>query len=269
MEQGDEPRPLRPPLIAGCRGPTSRVAATGSLGEAVEVARRLILWDIDGTLVSTGPAGRLALELGVRQAAGLDELPHVAMGGKTDPLIVRELMTLAGLAPEDVERAVPVALAAARDALAARTERLRVEGVVHPGVRELLEALSRVDGVRQSLLTGNIRPNALVKVRTFGLGRRLDPDIGAYGTDDPDRDGLVPIALTRAKERRGETYLPVDVWVIGDTVRDLSCARAGGVRCLIVGTGHEGFDAVRDLEADAVVENLADTELVLKILAGA
>ncbi len=231
--------------------------------------RRLILWDIDGTLVSTGPAGRLALELGVRRAAGLDEVPHVAMGGKTDPLIVRELLTLAGLAPVDVDRAVPVALEWAREALAAQTERLRVEGVVHPGVRELLDALSGVDGVRQSLLTGNIFPNALVKVRTFGLERHLDPEIGAYGTDHPDRDGLVPIALERAKGRRGETYRPEEVWVIGDTARDLSCARAGGVRCLIVGTGHDGFDAVRALEADAVVENLADTDLVLETLVGA
>jgi phosphoglycolate phosphatase-like HAD superfamily hydrolase len=136
-------------------------------------------------------------------------------------------------------------------------------------VPELLEALSVEEGVRQSLLTGNIASNALVKVRTFGLDRYLDTEIGAYGTDHPEREGLVPIALERARERRGEKYLPSEVWVVGDTVRDLSCARAGGVRCLIVGTGHDGFDAVRALDADAVVESLAETELVVKLLAGA
>lgn len=230
--------------------------------------RRLILWDIDGTLVSTGPAGRIALEVGACRAAGLDEAPHIVMSGKTDPLIVRELLTLAGLSAHDVERALPSALLEAQRVLVAETDRMRGEGVVHPGVRELLEALSVTDAVRQSLLTGNIAPNALVKVRTFGLDHHLDPDVGAYGTDHPERDGLVPIALERARQLRGETYRPEEVWVIGDTARDLSCARAGGVRCLIVGTGHDGFDAVRGLDADAIVENLADTDLLLKILLG-
>lgn len=230
--------------------------------------RRLILWDIDGTLLTTGPAGRFALEEGARRAAGLDVVPEVVMSGKTDPLIVRELLTAAGLTPQEVDQAVPAALAEAQLILAAESDRMRLEGTVHPGVRELLEALSAVEGVRQSLLTGNIAPNALVKVGAFGLDRYLDPDIGAYGTDHPERDGLVPIALERARERRGETYLPEQVWVIGDTVRDLSCARAGGVRCLIVGTGHAGFDAVRALDADALFENLGDTDLVLKLLVG-
>ncbi len=231
--------------------------------------RRLVLWDIDGTLLSTGPVGRLALELGACRAAGLDAVPDVAMGGKTDPQIVRELLTGAGLADRELERVLPQALDEAQRVLAAAIPRIRDEGTVHPGVRELLEALSAVDGVRQSLLTGNIAANALVKVSAFGLDRYLDTEIGAYGTDHLERDGLVPVALERAKERRGETYRPDEVWVIGDTVRDLQCARAGGVRCLIVGTGHDGFDAVRALDADAVVESLADTDLVLKVLVGA
>jgi phosphoglycolate phosphatase len=230
--------------------------------------RRLILWDIDGTLLTTGPAGRIALELGASRAAGLDEVPHLAMSGKTDPLIVRELLSLAGVPPHDVDRLLPAALEESQRALAAEVGRMRKEGRVHPGVRELLDALSSVKGVRQSLLTGNIAPNALVKVRTFGLDRYLDVEIGAYGTDHPERDGLVPIALDRARERRGETYGPDEVWVIGDTARDLSCARAGGVRCLIVGTGHDGFEAVRALDADALHENLADTGLLVKLLVG-
>lgn len=230
--------------------------------------RRLILWDIDGTLLTTGPAGRFALEEGARRAAGLEAVPHVVMSGKTDPLIVRELLAAAGLTQREVDQLVPAALTEAELVLAAESGRIRREGTVHPGVRELLGALSGVEGVRQSLLTGNIAPNALVKVRAFGLDRYLDHDVGAYGTDHPERDGLVPIALDRARERRGETYLPDEVWVIGDTARDLSCARAGDVRCLIVGTGHDGFDAVRTLDADALFEDLADTDLVLKLLVG-
>jgi phosphoglycolate phosphatase-like HAD superfamily hydrolase len=230
---------------------------------------RLILWDIDGTLLATGRAGRVALELAACRAAGLDGVPEVVMSGKTDPLIVRELLAGAGLGPAEVERVLPRALEESHRILSAAADQVREEGAVHPGVRELLEALSGVQGVRQSLLTGNIAPNALFKVRAFGLDRHLDTEIGAYGTDHDERDGLVPIALERARARRGETYRSDEVWVIGDTARDLSCARAGGVRCLIVGTGHEGFDAVRGLGADAVVENLARTDLALEILVGA
>ena len=229
---------------------------------------RLILWDIDGTLLTTGPVGRIALELAACRAAGLDEVPEVAMGGKTDPQILRELLGLAGLGPRDVDRVLPLALEESRRILAAESARMHADGALHPGVAELLEALSAIEGVRQTLLTGNIAANALVKVRTFGLDHYFDPDVGAYGTDHSERDGLVPIALERARERRGEVYLPDEVWVIGDTVRDLSCARAGGVRCLLVGTGREGFDAVRVLEADALLENLADTDMVLELLVG-
>ena len=78
----------------------------------------------------------------------------------------------------------------------------------------------------------------------------------------------MPVALRRVVELRGETYLPEQVWVIGDTARDLACARAAGVRCLIVGTGHDGFGAVRDLAADVVMEDLGDTAWVLEVLLG-
>jgi phosphoglycolate phosphatase len=230
------------------------------------VARRLLLWDIDGTLLATGPVGRLALELGVRRAAGVDEVPEVAMGGKTDPQIVRELLVGARGVRGDVDELVSKALAEAERVLATASARMRAEGTLHPGVVELLEALAGTQGVRQTLLTGNIKANALMKVRAFGLERYFDPDVGAYGTDHAERDGLVPIALGRVLARDEEPYRPDEVWVIGDTVRDLRCARAGGARCLLVGTGRDGFDAVSDLGADAVVEDLADTRLVLELL---
>lgn len=229
--------------------------------------RRLILWDIDGTLLTTGPAGRLALEHGAGRAAGLRNVPYVSMSGKTDMQIVREILSLAGLDRAEIEAAMPLALEEAERFLAASADRMRLEGRVHPGVRELLEVLDATAGVRQSLLTGNIPPNAALKVRTFGLERYFDFEIGAYGTDHEVRDQLVPVALDRARTLRGEVYSVDDVWVIGDTANDLSCARAGGVRCLIVGTGHAGFDAVRDLDGDLVLENLLDTSLVRKILA--
>jgi phosphoglycolate phosphatase-like HAD superfamily hydrolase len=231
-------------------------------------ARRLLLWDVDGTLVSCGPAGREALEAGARLAGGLDGVPHVTMGGKTDPQIMRETLELAGVDRSAIDGLVPVALEEAARSLAGWRERMAREGHVHPGVERLLGELAGRPGVRQTLLTGNLAVNAAVKVGAFGLDGFFDFPIGAYGDDHEERERLVPVALRRAGDLRGETYLPEQVWVIGDTARDLACARAGGVRCLIVGTGQHGFEAVRDLEADAVVEDLGDTARVLEVLLG-
>jgi phosphoglycolate phosphatase-like HAD superfamily hydrolase len=233
-----------------------------------QAARRLLLWDVDGTLVSCGPAGREALEAGTRLAGGPDTLPHLSMSGKTDPQILAEMLQGAGVAPADVDALVPRALAESERVLAGWRERIRREGRVHPGVQHLLGELAGRAGVRQTLVTGNVAANAAVKVGAFGLDGYLDLPVGAYGDDHAERDRLVPIALDRVRELRGETYAPDQVWVIGDTDRDLRCARAAGVRCLLVGTGRDGFDGVRDLAADAVLENLAATQSVLAILLG-
>lgn len=230
--------------------------------------RRLILWDIDGTMVSCGPAGREALERAACLAAGLDAVPHLPMSGKTDPQILGEMLRAAGVDAGDVDALLPAALTEAERALAGWGERMRREGRVHPGVRELLVELDGRDHVRQTLVTGNLASNAAVKLGAFGLDGLVDLRVGAYGSDDPVREHLVPIALGRVRELRGEGYATAQVWVIGDTARDLSCAHAAGVRCLLVGTGSGGFDAVRGLEADALLEDLADTARVLRILLG-
>ncbi len=227
---------------------------------------RLLLWDVDGTLVSCGPAGREALELGACRTAGLEAVPHLPMSGRTDPQILGEMLRGAGVPPADVEALIPAALAEAERALGGWRQRISREGHVHPGVRELLAELGSLHRVRQTLVTGNIAVNAATKVGAFGLDGFFDLPVGAYGDDHAERDLLVPIALRRVRELRGETYGPEQVWVIGDTVRDLGCARAAGVRCLIVGTGRDGFDAVRDLAADAVLEDLDDTAGALEIL---
>ncbi|MGI8759540.1 MAG: HAD hydrolase-like protein, partial [Acidimicrobiales bacterium] len=123
-----------------------------------------------------------------------------------------------------------------------------------------------VGGFRQTLLTGNLMANAALKLAAFDLTKWLDVEVGAYGTDDPDRNALVPVALERVERLRGERYDPSDVWVVGDTANDLACARAGGARCLLVGTGRAGPAAVQHLGADAVLADLGDTEEVVRVL---
>jgi phosphoglycolate phosphatase-like HAD superfamily hydrolase len=140
---------------------------------------------------------------------------------------------------------------------------------VHPGVAKLLPRLAAEPGVLQSLLTGNLEANARMKVAAFGLDRWLDFEAGAYGSDDADRERLVPVALERVERRYGRRLDPRDVWVVGDTPRDLACARAGGARCLLVGTGRDGYERLKGIGADAVLPDLSDADAVVDLLVGA
>jgi phosphoglycolate phosphatase-like HAD superfamily hydrolase len=204
--------------------------------------------------------GRRAMEQAAARVGQLTEVPEIVMSGKTDQQILREIFTMAALADDHIDGLLPDAMAEAEAALAAAEAELREVGHVLPGVVEVLERLRDTPGVRQTLLTGNLVANAAIKVAAFGLEEFFDAEIGAYGTDHADRLELVPIALERAARFRGETYDAGEVWVIGDTPNDLACARAGGVRCLIVDTD---FGA---LAADAQVAGFEDVDAVVRIL---
>jgi phosphoglycolate phosphatase len=234
----------------------------------VSMARRFILWDIDGTLITTGVIGRRALEGAAAEAAALDTVPEISMGGKTDPQIIAEILTAAGVPDRLIAGLVPKALATAETLLAQGRSRMVTEGRVHPGVLTVLTRLDAIGGVRQSLLTGNVRANAFVKVETFGLAGFFDFAVGAYGDDDANRDNLVPIALDRVARLRDEHYSLSEVWIVGDTANDLRCARAGGVRCFLLGTGREGLDSLSGLRPDFLLPDLSDTETVLAALLG-
>ena len=133
-------------------------------------------------------------------------------------------------------------------------------------MREVLARLDATEDVHQTLLTGNTAANAAVKVTAFGLEEWLDLEIGAYGSDHADRRELVPIALERARRRRGLDVDAAHTWVVGDTANDLACARAGGARCLLVATGRSSFDELEALEPDAVLADLSDVDAAVRIL---
>ena len=230
------------------------------------MGRRLLLWDIDGTLVRTGGAGSAAFDLALADVLGEVPEGRVLMSGKTDPLIVHEQLALIGREPEpELVDAVLQRLVAR---LADLAPRIPEQGVACPGVASVLAALSRRPGVAQGVLTGNLRPNAVVKLAAFDLDRYVDFDIGAYGSDHLDRNQLVPLALRRAEARLGLRVALEDTWIIGDTPLDLACARAGGVRCLLVATGTYGVNELSALDPDALLSDLADTEAVVELLAG-
>jgi phosphoglycolate phosphatase-like HAD superfamily hydrolase len=168
----------------------------------------------------------------------------------------------AGLVDAVLDQAATDLAAAALAGVVAR------DGYACPGVADLLAAVAADETVVSTLVTGNIYLNALVKVAAFGLDKWLDTDVGAYGSDARDRNLLVPIAMARVARERGVPADLDDVWVIGDTPRDLECARAAGVRCLLVGTGRYSTEELAPLGADDVLDDLADTDAVLKLLLG-
>ncbi|MEA3055407.1 MAG: hypothetical protein QOD30_839 [Actinomycetota bacterium] len=230
--------------------------------------RRLILWDIDGTLIKGGGVGSRALKRAACEVAALVDVPRVDPHGKTDPQILREMFHAAQVDPERIDDFVVAATIGMEQALAELEHELRAKASILPGVVEVLKRIDAIADVRQTLLTGNIAANATIKVAAFGLTDFFDAEVGAYGTDHEDRLELVPIALERVERLRGERYDPNDVWVVGDTPMDLACARAGGVRCLLVGTSAHGYDSVRDLPAEEVLVDLSDVDRVVEILAG-
>src|SRR5918997_2402798 len=143
-------------------------------------------------------------------------------------------------------------------ALELRKDAMSTEGYAYPGVPEVLEALHRRDDVINSLLTGNIQANAVVKVSAFGLERWLDFEVGAYGSDPhEERSDLVAVARERAAAKYGETTGAV---LVGDTPLDVRAAREAGAPAVAVGTGFADPEALWASGPDAYLEALSDTE---------
>ena len=230
-----------------------------------------MLWDIDGTLVRAGEIAREAFGRAVASVVerAEHEIEFVQMSGKTDLQIAREMLLLAAVEDAAADDHVPTVIAHFEAELGAAEAMFRENGRVMPGVVELLYAFGEDPHVHQSVLTGNTAPNAKAKLDAFGLARHLDLEIGAFGSDDADRNKLVPIALERARRIRGLDFDPGDVWIIGDSPNDFFCAEAGGTRCVLVATGRPTFDELEGLGADAVLADLSDVERVLGLIRAA
>ena len=222
----------------------------------------IVLWDIDGTLLRAAKAGTRSFVAALRTVADADFPTTTRTGGKldfggrTDPKIAEIILEAAGcdvaLAPRLLAE-VEAEYALHDQSFAADTHALR-------GVEAAIAALAE-HGVVQGVVTGNLESVARLKVRAAGLGEPLRFDIGGYGSDHIERAELVAIAMRRA----AASGLVIDrdrVWVIGDTRRDLGCARDNGVRCALVATGTTPFDTLAELGADITVPSLDSPEAV-------
>ena len=225
--------------------------------------RRLVLFDIDGTILLTAGAGRRAIVAALGQEIGNGTaFDRVRFDGKTDPQIVAEMLEVAGRQGPHPEHQVRAIFQRYVDLLALELQQPSNRTTVMPGIHSLLQRLEAEDGVVLGLLTGNLAEGARLKLRSGGL----DPDrfrVGAYGSDAAHRPDLPPIAARRAEPFFGKVPSGNEVVIIGDTPADIACGECIGARAVAVATG--GY-SVPDLAAcgpHAVFEDLSDTDRVV------
>ena len=219
---------------------------------------RFILFDIDGTLTDSGGAGRRALNQAMLEVTGIEDgFRGVGFAGKTDLLNIREGLEKLGLDA----RSSMISLVAGRYLENLRSEVAKGGGHVKAGVRELIEGLQNRDGCVLGLLTGNLEAGARIKLEPFGLNKFFS--VGAYGDDAEDRNLLLPIALLRLREHRGMSLNPNDCLVIGDTPKDVECARVHGTPSIAVATGPYPLEVLQEIGADLVVPDLSGTAQLL------
>jgi phosphoglycolate phosphatase len=214
---------------------------------------RLILFDIDGTLVDCGPQVRPLFASALVDVFGTTgDLDSYDFAGKTDPRIVLDLLTGAGVPREEVIEGMP----RARRLYLERLEGALDQGGMRllPGVEELLARLAARPDVVLGLLTGNWEPGARTKLSRFDLNRFFP--FGAFGCDGIERWELPPVALERAERASGRRFQPEEVLIVGDSLHDVSCARAHGIPALAVATGRTPASALSSAGADWVVPNL-------------
>ncbi|MDQ3935757.1 MAG: haloacid dehalogenase-like hydrolase [Actinomycetota bacterium] len=225
---------------------------------------RLVLWDVDGTLVDSAKLGRDAFFEAFASIVGHEPTELVPFAGRTDLEIAHDLLETAGVsAAEDLLDRFEEELVRA---MAARVDQLSALGRALPGTHEALERLHEHPEVVQSLLTGNVERNAMLKLKPFGLARWIEFGCGAYGSDHRVRGELVAIARRRTKQAHGSE--PRDVVLIGDTPLDVAAAREGGARAVAVATGPYDEAELADSGADAVLPDLSDTERVTEAVLG-
>jgi phosphoglycolate phosphatase len=233
--------------------------------ERTPCSTRLVLFDIDGTLLLSDGAGRRAISRALIEIFGDAGPADHRFDGKTDPQIVRELMRVVGHEDPHIDERMEALFAryvvCLREELRDPTHR----AYALPGVPQLLHALAQRDDVTLGLLTGNLVEGARAKLQAVGI----DPDlflVGAYGTDHELRPRLPEIAQRRAREQLGLDVPGAQIVIIGDTPADVECGRGIGARAIGVATGHYSTDELTAHGAVAAFESLVDTDAVIRAI---
>ena len=227
---------------------------------------KLVLFDVDGTLLWTDGAGRRAIHRALLDEAGTaGPIATYRFDGKTDPQIVRDLLSLAGHPRAGDDALIQAVCRRYVDQLRVELDRPTQATKLLAGIEPLLAALESHEAVERALvglLTGNVAPGAALKLRSAGL----DPErfrVGAYGSDSARRGDLPHVAATRAAALTGRPFAGTDVVILGDTPDDVACGQSIGARSVAVATGFYDLSALRASGASYVFETLVDTASVL------
>lgn len=219
-----------------------------------ESSYKLVLFDIDGTLISTGRAGTRAMNIAFEEMFGVSNgFENVKMAGRTDPAIIREGMRVAGVNSNNgvfgrYQRTYLRHLAAQMETSTGKR--------VMPGIAEILEKLSRDRSVVVGLLTGNMQEGAQIKLEHLGILRYFE--IGAFGSDHDDRNRLLGFALDRYRLLTHREIEPADAMVIGDTPHDIECSKPFGATAVAVATGPYSTEVLATHDPDHLFPDLAD-----------
>ncbi|MBW8804830.1 MAG: haloacid dehalogenase-like hydrolase [Catenulisporales bacterium] len=227
----------------------------------------LVLWDIDQTLIVTAGVATRAYADAVRATLGLDWRGDMSYNGLTERAMAARVLRQHDVEPEP--ELLARFLVNIEGALLDRTEDMRAQGRALAGAHAALAAIAAEGGGRQSVLTGNVRSVAEMKLRAFDLHTWVDFGIGAYGDDEFERNALIPHAWRRTEARYGERYSPAGTVILGDTVRDVEAALTHGAAIVAVASGTTPSEALREAGAEVVLDDLADTAAVLAAIQSA
>ena len=225
---------------------------------------KLILFDIDETLIDSGQAGSMALNIAFKNLFSINNAFNgVSMAGKTDIQIMKEGLSKHGLASNN--GIIPAIIGAYMEYLSIEINNDRKR--LKPGIMEAVETIKDDNGsFTLGLLTGNIERGARIKLEPFSLNPYFAS--GAFGSDHEDRNSLLPIAVERFNKITGKTIEFRDCVIIGDTPRDVYCAKPYGAKCIAVATGHYPENALKEAGADVVMTDLSDTKALLSAIRG-
>lgn len=223
----------------------------------------LILWDVDNTLVRNGGVSKEIYAAAFSAVAGRQPSRPPRTEGRTDRLIMRGMLEADDIPMPSWTRIASELQRAGAD----RFTEMRRRGAVLPGVRQAIAAIASDHRFVQSVLTGNIKPNAQVKLSAVGLGPNLDLDVGAYGSDGDDRAALVAVAQQRAGVRYERSFGPRSTVLIGDTPRDVDAALRGGADVIAVASGVHTSAELEAAGATVVLAGLADATSLARLMA--
>lgn len=231
-------------------------------GNSSGAARRLYLFDIDGTLITSGGAGVTSFTDAVREICGsIAPLDGINFAGNTDTGIAREVLLAAGMEPS--QESIVALLDAYLGKLADRIH--RHQGSLLPGIIPLLDRMREHPDCVLALLTGNLAKGAEVKLSHYGVWHYFG--FGAYADDHHIRNELGPVAQARALEEHGEEFTPDRIHVIGDTPRDIECGKAFGALTVAVATGHYSREELASHSPDFLFDDFSDVEAVMAAIA--